>query len=55
MQTLNPVVVLFGEVGVEVLDVSNANIVLQLSSERDKHHCSVEFNFDSPRKEKKNK
>lgn len=55
VQTQNPVVVLFGEVGVEVLDVSNANTVLQLSSERDKHHCSVEFNFDSPSKEQKNK
>lgn len=45
----------FGEVGVEVLDVSNANTVLQLRSERDKHHCSAEMSFDSARKEKKTK
>lgn len=37
------------EVGVEVLDVSNANTVLPLSL-GDKHHCSVEFNFDRPKK-----
>lgn len=41
--------------GCKALDVSNANTVVQLSSERDKHHCAVEFNFDSPRKDKKNK
>lgn len=49
----NPLVVQFIEMGVEVLDVSNANTAVQLSSERDKHHCSVEFNFDTPRKRKK--
>lgn len=49
----NPLVAQFIEMGVEVLDVSNANTALQLSSERDKHHCSVEFDFDRPRKKKK--
>lgn len=37
------------EVGVEVLDVSNANTVLPLIL-GDKHHCSVEFNFDRLKK-----
>lgn len=37
------------EMGVEVLDVSNANTVLPLIL-GDKHHCSVEFNFDRLKK-----
>lgn len=49
---LKTVVVLFGEMGVEVLDVSNANTVLQLISERDKYHCSVAFNLAQEKKTK---
>lgn len=43
VQTQNLVIVLYGEVAVEVLDVSNANTAQQLSSERAKHH----WNFTS--------
>lgn len=38
--------------GVEVLDVSNANTVLQLISERDKYHCSVAFNLAQEKERK---
>lgn len=44
MQSQNAVVALFGELGVEVLDFSNENSVLQLSSAQKEINITVLWN-----------